>query len=223
MKIKIDKIIRSKRKMLALEVTDDARLIVRAPNKTSLYYIESIVFKKRLWIQKKQHIACDKCRKATSREFVNGESFFYLGNTYRLFIVDDKDVPLLFDQGFRLSINHLPNARQIFIDWYKKEGYNAIKKRLDWYSALYKIKYKVFNITNAFKRWGSCSAKGGLHFSWRLIMAPLNVIDYVVVHELAHIEEQNHSKRFWDKVKIMFPNYHESRQWLRNNGYLLRI
>ena len=78
-------------------------------------------------------------------------------------------------------------------------------------------------ITNALKTWGSCSHQGNLNFTWRLIMAPLNVIDYVVVHELIHLDEKNHSRIFWDKVEILIPEYKGYKEWLKKNGHLLKL
>ena len=220
---KIDKIIRSKRKTLALEIACDASLIVRVPERTSLDYIEKIVFKRRFWIKEKQKIAKEKYQRITPKEFVNGEGFLYLGDMYRLSIVARGDVPLSFDKEFQLSRNYLLNARQVFITWYKKEAYQKIKERLDWYSTLFGLKYNKFSITNARKRWGSCSAKGNLHFSWRLIMAPLKIIDYVVIHELVHLTEKNHFKKFWEKVKILLPDSERYKKWLKDNDHLLVI
>jgi predicted metal-dependent hydrolase len=79
------------------------------------------------------------------------------------------------------------------------------------------------DITNAQKRWGSCSHQGNLNFAWRLIMAPLPIIDSVVVHELVHLEVKNHSKAFWNKVEISHPQYKEHKDWLKNMGHLLRL
>lgn len=219
--IKIDKIIRSKRRTLAFEVTRDARLIVRAPERTPLDFIEKIVFKKHFWIHNKQKLAKETYHQVQPKEFVNGEGFLYLGNTYRLYIVDESNPPVLLEQEFRLSREYLPKARELFIDWYKKQAEQKIKERVDWYSNLFGFKYNRFSITNAQKRWGSCSAKDNLHFSWRLIMAPLSVIDYVVVHELVHVERKNHSQEFWKRIKIIIPNYQESRIWLKENEHRL--
>ncbi len=218
--VTIDQIIRSKRKTLSLEITHDARLIVRAPKTASFSFIEKFIFEKRLWIQDKQKMVKERLLQSQTKKFIDGEEFLYLGNTYRLYIVPETTFPLLFCQEFLLSRAYLSEARQLFIDWYKQEAYKKIKERVDLYSNLFGLKYNKFSITNAQKRWGSCSAKNNLCFSWRLIMFPLQVIDYVVIHELAHIEEKNHSKRFWNKVKIMLPNFMESRKWLRGNGHL---
>ncbi|MCK4532445.1 M48 family metallopeptidase [bacterium] len=221
-KIRIDKIIRSKRRTLALEIEPDASLIVRAPQRISLDYIEQIVQKKRLWIQSKQQLTREKYVKIQSKEFVNGEGFLYLGHTYSLSIVNN-NVPFLFDNEFLLSRHYLPKGRKLFMDWYKKAAYQKIGDRLDRYSSLSGLKYNKFGITIAQKRWGSCNYKNNLSFSWRLIMAPLRVIDYVVVHELVHTVEKNHSKRFWSRVKLLDPNYQNNKKWIKENEHRLII
>jgi predicted metal-dependent hydrolase len=221
--IMIDQIIRSKRKTLSLEITHDARLIVRAPKTASFGFIEKFILEKRLWIQDKQKLVKEKHSMSQPKKFVNGEEFLYLGNAYRLCIVTDNTYPLLFFQEFYLSVKYLPKARQLLIDWYKQEAYRKIKERVDLYSRLFGLKYNKFSITNAQKRWGSCNAKDNLCFSWRLIMFPLQIIDYVVIHELAHIKEKNHSIRFWNKVRIMIPDFKKSRKWLKENGHVAVI
>ena len=80
------------------------------------------------------------------------------------------------------------------------------------------LKYDKIIITGAMKRWGSCSSKGNLNFAWRLVMAPIDIIDYVVVHELSHIVHRNHSKRFWEQVETIFPDYKIKRKWLKEYG-----
>ena len=219
--IKIDKIIRTRRRTFALEIKSDASLIVRAPEHASYETIQKIVYKKRFWISEKQKLAKEKYKKTDQKEFVNGEGFLYLGNIYKLFITDKTYHPIIFDNNsFILSSEYVENAREIFIRWYKKQAYSKISERVARYSSSSGIKYNKINITNAQKRWGSCSIKGNLNFSWRLIMAPLKVIDYVVVHEVVHIEEKNHSRKFWDKVKIMLPDYKKHKNWLKENEYL---
>jgi len=103
----------------------------------------------------------------------------------------------------------------------KKKAQEIIPQRVRWYSKATGIRYRRVRISNARKRWGSCSAKGNLNFSWRLALAPLEVIDYVVVHELSHIVHGNHSQRFWALVNKFYPNYKACRKWLRSEGHLL--
>ena len=129
----------------------------------------------------------------------------------------------MFDKGFKLSRNYLPGARESFTLWYKNQAYIKIKESLDFYSHLSGLKYNNFKLSNARKRWGSCSGKDDLYFSWLLIMAPPEVVDYVVVHELVHQKEKNHSKDFWKKVEGIMPDYKKHRKWLKENGHLLTL
>ena len=221
--IKIDKIIRTKRRTIALEIAQDASLIVRAPYRTPLNFIEKLVFKKRFWIKEKQEFVRDRYTKTAPKEFVDGEGFLYLGDMYKLEIVDALDTAIAFNNSFRISRENLDSAKEILIGWYKEQAHQKISERVSSHSSLSGLKYNKIRISDAQRRWGSCSAKGNLNFNWRLIMAPLSVIDYVVVHELAHLEEHNHSKRFWDKVKIMLPDYKQYKKWLKENRHLLNI
>ena len=221
--IEIEKIIRSKRKTIALQITEDAKLIIRAPFGVSEEVIKRVVVKHADWIRKKKEEILLRDPKFVKKEFVNGEGFLYVGKYYKLTIVDEQREPLVFKNGFFLSKNYLPIAKQVFVNWYRDRAYEKISERVKWYAKKRGFKYNRINITNAQKRWGSCSAKGNLNFSWRLIMAPLCVIDYVVVHELVHLEEMNHSKSFWNKVKMLMPNYEKYKNWLKKNGHLLKI
>ena len=111
--------------------------------------------------------------------------------------------------------------QQIDVESCKTKAAQLIPQRVTFYSDITGIDCKKVKITSAKKRWGSCSSRGNLNFSWRLVLAPLPVIDYVVVHELAHIIHRNHSKRFWALVKKLYPNYKTCRKWLRSEGHLL--
>ena len=104
---------------------------------------------------------------------------------------------------------------------YKKQAFEMIQRRLNWYSTITGIAYCKLKITSARTRFGSCTSKGVLSFSWRLLFYPEEVIDYVVVHELMHLKEFNHSKRFWAEVEKLIPEYNVRRKWLRDNGSLV--
>jgi predicted metal-dependent hydrolase len=218
-----DPIIRTRRRTLCLEIKGDASLVIRAPLRMPLGMIELFVAKKRPWIEEKQRIAREKLAQAAKKEFVNGEEFLYLGAPYRLSIIDSADTPFSFDRQFYLSRDHAGNARQLLIDWYRQEAQRKIRERLDHHSSLAALPYSGFKLTSAQKCWGSCTVRGSLNFSWRLIMAPLGVIDYVVVHEISHLAQRNHSKRFWDTVSGLLPGYQQYRHWLKDNGHLLAI
>lgn len=220
--VKIHRIIRSRRRTIALVVGADATLTVRAPVSTPLEYIEDLVRRKLVWIKKK--MAEVEARPIVrGKRFVNGESFFYLGDPYKLRIVSTRKAPLIFQKEFILAREYQEEARKLLTDWYKQEARRKILDRVKWHARRCGMKIGGVKITNAGKRWGSCGKDGSLNFSWKLIMAPLRVLDYVVVHELAHILERNHSDAFWRKVAMMCPSYRSSIEWLEKNEHLLKI
>jgi predicted metal-dependent hydrolase len=224
MQIEIEKIIRTNRKTISLQITDNASLIVRAPYNATKETIENVVVKHLDWIEKKKNNILTRDPKFVKKEFVNGEGFLYLGKSYKLKIINNQGKPLIFqDNYFFVSKEYQATARELFIGWYKKKAYEKISERVEWYAKKRGFVYNKINITNANKMWASCSAKGNLNFSWRLIMAPLAVIDYVVVHELVHLEEKNHAKTFWNKVKMLMPDYEKHKEWLKRNGYILEL
>jgi len=223
MSVKISKIIRTNRKTIALQIKQDGCLIVRAPFCASGKFIKDLVFKKMFWIQKKKELIDQKNKNIVRKEFVDGEEFLYLGQPYRLRIVERKTPLLDLSAEFFLSKYCLGRAREIFVDWYREKAREKLKERVDFYALMIGKTYRRINITGAKSRWGSCSFKGNLNFSWRLIMAPDWVVDYVVVHEIFHLIEKNHSQRFWRRVAKLYPEYKKPRKWLKNNGHLLVI
>ena len=221
--MEIKKVIHSKRKTISLQVSDDAALIVRAPFGVSDEIINRVILRHKNWITRKRAEIQSRDRIFAKKEYVNGEGFLYLGDYCRLRLVEKQEIPLGFESGFYLSKDYLLNAKEVFVDWYKKSAYEKIFQRVKWYAEKRGFKYNKINITNAQKRWGSCSSQNNLNFSWRLIMAPLPVVDYVIVHELVHLDEKNHSKTFWNKVKMLMTDYKKHQEWLKRNGHLLRL
>ena len=219
--IKIDKLVRSKRRTIAIIVTQDAQLIVRVPFGVKNKIINDFISGKSKWILRKQEEARIKCRNNKPKQFVNGENFLYLGKSYPFKIVESDRIVLT--DSLEFPGRWLAHAGIYLKEWYKSQLLKIIIERVCLYSEISGLKYKSVKVTNAKKRFGSCSHNGSLNFSWRLIMTPLNVIDYLVVHELVHLEEKNHSKKFWNKVKIIYPNYKRSEKWLKENNHLLVI
>ncbi len=182
--------------------------------------IERFIEKKNAWINRKIAEVVARPRPAV-KQFTDGEIFPYLGNDYPLKISDTADRVIKFDNGFHIPASCYIRARELLIDWYRSQASDVIKSRLDACASFNMISYERFKITSARTKWGSCSGRGRICFSWRLVMAPLDVIDYVVAHELAHIERKDHSKLFWDRVKELCPEYREHTRWLKDNGHLL--
>jgi predicted metal-dependent hydrolase len=219
MYIKIDKIFRSKRRTLALVVTHDAQLIVHAPIAIADSAINDFISRKSDWIIKRQEKALSQ--KVIPKTFVDGEGFLYLGQSYRLRIIEKGDIALTDYLEFPRSF--LPDANLYMIKWYKKRAFKKISERVRLYANSTGLKCPLPKITSAEKRWGSCGPRGTLSFSWRLVMAPLEIIDYVVVHELTHLLEKNHSRAFWRKVSLVMPGHESCKKWLRENEHLLSI
>ncbi|MBI5779325.1 MAG: M48 family metallopeptidase [Planctomycetes bacterium] len=218
----ISKIIRSGRRSVALVIAPDATLVVRAPLAAPLAYIEDIVRRKSGWVRKK--IAELKSRpQPTPKQFITGEKFLYLGQAYKLYVVDNQNAPLFFSQAFFLSSSYQSKAKRIFLKWYWEQARGKLQERADFYAGQTGLKYRRLRINNAQTRWGSCSRAGNLNFSWRLIMAPLPVLDYLVTHEICHLAHPNHSQRFWNKVAGLCPEYQQHRKWLKQNDHLITI
>ncbi len=222
--MKIDQIIRSHRTTIALIIRHDGKLIVRAPYRTPDAQILQFIEEKAGWIREKQAEAQERLAQRVSRQFVSGERFLYLGEAHPLEITSRARPSLALENGrFLLSQNALPRAKDIFTAWYKQQARQVFEERARSYAARYHLTSDRSKITSARTRWGSCSARGTLSFTWRLVMAPLPVIDYVVIHELAHLVEKNHSKRFWEKVRAMMGEYKKYVGWLKTNGQQLNL
>ena len=217
MSIEANEIIRSKRKTLALIIKPDASLIVRAPLKASEKSIRDFIEKNKEWIKKKQAQARSFVV-PTPKQYASGEKFLYLGNLYPLEITPVQKQALLFDESFKLATRAQSHASLEFERWYRARAREIMVERVNYFAATYGLKFQGVKINSARTRWGSCSAKGALNFSWRLIMAPMESVDYVVVHELVHTQIHNHSKRFWSKVESILPDYKVRRMWLKKHG-----
>lgn len=222
-KITIKEILRSRRKTIALIITPDAQLVIKAPLRAPVGYIQNIVNEKSDWIRTKlQEVA--KRPKPRVKQFVEGEEFLYLGKAYKLHISEKtaRDVEIVGD-NLCLAAHTLPKAQELLKHWYKEEAGKVLAARCDVYRAISAYEPRSIRISEARRRWGSCGAKGTLNFSWRLIMAPLEIIDYLVVHELVHIGYLNHSQTYWQKVAELMPDYRQREKWLWENSWLLSL
>jgi len=214
-------IIRSRRRTICLTITDEAELVIKAPTFTPMSFIQDFVNQKQRWILKK--IAEMKSRpKAKLKKYENGEEFLYLGGKYQLRIAPSK-IPVQLKDELIISTKVWPHHKEAIKKWYKKEAEAVIKDRCAMFSAIMKCNPRSIRISHAMKRWGSCTSKGKLNFSWRLIMTPMAIIDYVIVHDLSPLHQLNHSKNFWGVVENTIPDYKKRENWLKENVNLLSI
>jgi predicted metal-dependent hydrolase len=221
--IEISEIIRTKRKTIALVVTTDAKLIVRVPLSTPNKYIDSLVEKKSGWIRRKQQEIARRNETYIQKPYVKRECFIFLGNTYRIEYSDEAPSVILETGRAILPIDQKSETAKLIREYYLEAARRIFRERAEYYACLTGIKYKSVMVSAATRRWGSCGVKGTLNFTWRLVMAPLCVIDSVVVHELAHIEFRNHSKNFWARVRTIMPDYDQQRKWLEEHQRLLEV
>lgn len=222
MTMQIDNLIRSKRRTIALIVERDGTLTVRAPMRAAKKDIEAFVQGSSSWIERiRQRLK--SITEVKPKQFVDGEHFLFLGSSYDLKLVPPQRPALQFENGFTLSHTAHERAEGLFVHWYKLQALEFLCQRVDAYAKQYDFSPKQVKITSAKTRWGSCSPNGTLNFTWRLMMAPSAVIDYVVVHELAHLRVKNHSRKFWKAVESILPEYKLQRKWLREHGHELRL
>jgi predicted metal-dependent hydrolase len=222
MPVQITRLIRSKRRTVALIVERDGSVTVRAPMKMSAKTIEEFVTKHEKWVEKK----LEEVKAIVPEQvpqFQAGERFLFLGQSYLLEIVKNTSKNLTLDSSFKLAESEKENTETHFRNWYRKQAGKIIGERVIHFSKQYQINVGKIRITSARTRWGSCSSKGTLSFSWRLVLTPPEVIDYVVVHELAHTIHYNHSQLFWKLVEQWMPDYKERRKKLKlyGNGHAL--
>jgi predicted metal-dependent hydrolase len=220
--IKPDRIRRSRRKTIALIVEQDGTLEVRAPQRMTNKQIMDFVQSKGSWIRKRQEAVRAG---PPPHAYEEGEEFLYLGKLVPLRHVAHQRKAVQFagkEITFRASA--APDAAEKIESWYRKQARAYLTDRLDYYSRLFGFKYESMCINGARTRWGSCNAqRKSLNFTWRLIMASPEIVDYVVVHELCHLRHPNHSPAFWAEVEGIMPDYKKRRKWLKENGVKLRV
>ena len=221
-------LVRSKKrkKTISIQLRADGTILVYAPYRTPIGEIDNFFNKKKMWLSRIIGEREKRLKEFKPKEYLSGELFLYLGIPYPLRIADESNgrCPLAFSSGqFVLDRHKVHQGREHFVDWYKKKSREYIEKTVKHYSRALGLNPGKIRISNALCRWGSCSSDNNLSFSWRLIMAPCSVVDYVVVHELTHMREKNHGIRFWGLVEKTIPDYKKQRLWLKENSHLLTV
>jgi len=204
---------RSKRKTLAIYVRDGV-LDVRAPLKMPTHEIDKFIASKEKWIAGKLKNSQEQARSRENFRLDYGDTVLYLGAEYSIIPKNGNRVG--FDNGFFMPPNlSQEQIKSACVQIYRLLAKREITNRVIEFSKQMSVTPTAVKISNAKSRWGSCSSKGSLNFSWRLIMADSDVVNYLVVHELAHIIELNHSKNFWAIVEKILPDYPAREKTLR--------
>jgi predicted metal-dependent hydrolase len=214
----------SRRKTLAIHVYPDGRVSVRAPEGSRLETIAGLVARRAGWIvRQQQRFSSYPPAVAVPREYISGESYRYLGRQYRLKVLDGAPEQLALGRTeiYVTARNQEPQRVQRLLErWYRAEARRVFSERLAacWPRVAHlDCAFPVLNIRRMKTRWGSCGRSGRILLNLRLIQAPIESIDYVIVHELCHLKEHNHSKRFYALLDTAMPDWRERRQ--RLNAY----
>jgi predicted metal-dependent hydrolase len=213
----------SNRKTLNISVERDRSIIVRAPHFLTAENIEKVIQSKKQWINEKLNHAQKYPLIPETKEFVSGETLMYLGKNYQLLIVDDEIEGIEFDQRFKISKSNQPKANELFKQWYLKQALIKIEPLATKYARSLGVAFNQFKTSEMKYRWGSCTPANNIIFNWRIIKAPMYVLEYLVAHELVHLMENNHTPRFWNILSIQVPNYEKAKIWLKQNGQLLEV
>jgi len=218
---------RKRKKTISLQIGNNSEVTIHAPYFTPTAEINRFVEEKQNWIDRTVRKQAKLQVLQTEKTYATGDAFYYLGQAYPLecYFEPLENAGVIFWNS-RFFLNSPANTemrKHYFVSWYKKKAEQYLHERVDFYKNMLKLTSGGVRITSAEKRWGSCSHDNRLSFSFRLIMAPPAVIDYVVVHELMHIREKNHSSKFWNLVLEVIPAYKAQRLWLREHHHIFNL
>lgn len=210
-------IIRERRSSISIQITREGEVVVKAPKLMPMFFIKQFLKQKEDWIRKKTKKFQEK--PVRKRDYVQGEEFWYLGNTYALTIGNFKEIHVT--KTFNFPNVLLFRIQKELESWYKKQAKEIITKRLVHHAKKMNATYTSVMFSDTKSKWGTCGPDNDLQFNWRLVMTPLIVLDYVVIHELAHTKYKNHSERFWREVGKYSIGYKSYKKWLNDHAHLL--
>jgi predicted metal-dependent hydrolase len=214
----------NRKKTVSIFIERNGSVRVLAPITTSDEKVEAAVKSREYQIFKKLAKWKELNQGKVNREYVNGQSFLYLGRNYRLTLTENQEVPLKISGGFfHLDKKHLGKADKVFKDFYKAKAEHKIKERMKLIEEKFQSKPATINVLELQNRWASWTPKSGLNFHWKCIMAPVSVLDYIITHEMVHLKFPNHSAEFWNELDKKMPNYREHENWLKQNGVKMSL
>jgi len=222
---------RPRRKTVGICVKPDQTVQVAIPKRFPLAKVDALVHGKADWIRRKLAQYRDIQAQYQPRQYVSGEIFTCLGRDYRLKVVEgaetlvnvrQKTLQVAVPHDFPPEQRPLSVAKELEV-WFRAQAQRYLVERTAWHAARMQVAPASVGIKSYRSRWGSCHADGRIYFNWRIIMAPPSIVDYVVVHELCHLEHHNHSPDYWHLVESIMPEYCAARGWLKQHGHGLEI
>jgi hypothetical protein len=223
----IAQVIRTDRRKTATVKVEECKVSVVVPESLPDTRIEALVSQKTRWIRGKLKIH-ENSIVVKRKEYVSGESFTYLGRNYRLKVKTGPE-PSLRLLGGRLLVslsdtsNRPERVRAALTGWFQEHAEVKLWEKSERYARIVGVTPSSVDIKTFKSRWGSCSTGGRIQLNWRIIIAPNRVVDYVVVHELCHLRQHDHSPMFWKCVERVLPDHQECRDWLKVNGGTLTV
>lgn len=210
---------KSKRKTVSIFIERDGSVSARVPEDLTMDKLKEVLKRKEYQIHK--HLAewALLNSKKIEREYVNGQSFLYRGRNYRLKLVDERMNSLGLRNGrFLLSKDEQSKAKELFVKFYKRKLMQLVLPLVKTNAALLGVNPNEVRVMELRNRWASCTSAGNVNFHWKCAMAPADVLNYIVVHELVHLIHQNHTAAFWNEVDKILPKYEQHAHWLKNHG-----
>jgi hypothetical protein len=218
------------RKTLAITVHPDNRVIVSVPTACSQKNILRFVENKSDWVLKAIQANLQRVKQNHKRRFETGEKLFYLGSEYILRVEGGTPSRVVLEDGHicvRLPVEGLApepsRVKRHLLDWYMARALAKVTEKVPIYANRICVNPSFVTVKSLKSRWGSCSIRGRISLAWNIIMAPEDIFDYLIVHELCHMVHHNHSAKYWNLVATILPNHRQSRKWLRENGSRLRL
>lgn len=220
---------RTKRRSLGISV-NKGEVIAHAPLKLSEQKIRDFVEQKLAWIKKiveKQRLRSNY----QNKNYEAGEMFLFLGNEYILDFqqplagnvqIKENTLQVYLGKNAAMAGNKVWIHRQLK-QWYVQQAVEYLADKTEFFAEKLGLRYQSIKVRYYKSKWGSCSTRGDIHYNYLIILAPPMIVDYIVVHELAHLKQHNHSPKFWQLVATILPHYQQCRKWLKDNGASLRI
>jgi len=210
---------RPARRTLEITVERNASLSIKAPSGVTVDQIERFVAVKQDWIYRKLAEKDAFLGTPVVKQLVNGEGFAYLGRSYRLLLVDDQSAPVRLEHGrLKMRRDLVGDGASMIQAWYQAAGQRWVPKRVMPWAARMRAAAVGVRVTGLGYRWGSTRGRDRINIHWATLQLPPSLIDYIIVHELAHVHEPNHTAAFWERVERAMPDYEARMVQLAERG-----
>ena len=223
----------NRQKTIDLQIDLHDGLSVYAPKQLSINEVEQNLHKKSKWIIKNIDKISEIKINLSQKEFLAGEKFLLRGRNYKLKIKRKENTKpnLTFYKGTFIATmpENIPDEdyqlilKPLFLKFYHQKAEEIVKERIKKYEKYFDTIPGKIRIKELKNKWGTCTGKNNISINWRLVFANTSIIDYVVVHEMCHLKNKSHSKKFWKDIEKILPSYRESKEWLRTNGDMLNL